>query len=386
MVIQSIGYGGTVTEDNTSLWLPDAGGVPYTVDGIDGFAPSVNTGTARAVTVKAGMAAGCGIRDVMDEDAVVTFDEVTSGVRWDMLVLRRSWAGAGGATALAVVKGTSSQNATFGTRNQDPGTVDDQPIALVQITAGQTQPTNLIDLRVWRGLGGAVAASDSVRQYITAVGARLLIGYPPLEWVRVINPATGAPVWTIYRVDAASQVNGILPMRNGGLGAIIPERARLELGFGIPAGPIPLLAGGNAATARSALGLGGTTGPVPIANGGTGASTVAGARNALGLGNTGGVLPVANGGTGAAHTNTARKSLGFAGGQVELTTSGETTISTGLSGPIVVTLTIQGQEFAAGMVAWVTWKSASSGSFRAQLIGTAAGRQRTVNWIAMETS
>ena len=373
MVIQSIGYGGTVTEDNTSLWLPDAGGVPYTVDGIDGFAPSVNTGTARAVTVKAGMAAGCGIRDVMDEDAVVTFDEVTSGSRWDMLVLRRSWAGAGGVTVLAVVKGTSSQNATFGMRNQGPGTVDDQPLALVQVTAGQTQPTGLIDLRVWRGLGGAVAASDSVRQYITTIGARLLIGYPPLEWVRVINPATSTGVWTIYRVDAASQVSGkidaasqisgILPMASGGLGASNPTSARLNLGFGIPAGHIPMLAGsasGNstqAALARSELGLGLTNGPVPILNGGTGASTAA----------------------------NARKALGFASGRAELVVGASRSISTGLTGQLNVSLTIMGAELYEGLVPWITSIS-NAGVIQARLVGGPNGRERTVHWIAMVAS
>ena len=128
-------------------------------------------------------------------------------------------------------------------------------------------------------------------------------------------------------VDLAADITGILPIANGGTGlsaspSMLINLASTAAANVLAASPRPgvtgTLAPGNGGTGqtslqatRNAMGLGNTTGVLPAANGGTGQSSLQATRNAMGLGNTTGVLPVANGGTNSNSASGARSSLGI---------------------------------------------------------------------------
>lgn len=128
-------------------------------------------------------------------------------------------------------------------------------------------------------------------------------------------------------VTLTTDVIGILPLANGGTGlsvspSLLTNLASSEAAAVMTSAPrpgvtgvLPIANGGTGqstiAAARNALGLGNTDGALPVANGGTGQTTVAGIRNAIGLGNTDGALPIANGGTGAVDVTGAKNNFGI---------------------------------------------------------------------------
>lgn len=111
---------------------------------------AVNGAATRTCTIAIGTASACGVMVKSDAVESVVFDDVTTSgqTRWDAVVLRRNWT-----TNLAtfvVVKGTNALNApqVLPTLNDNPGTLHDQPLALVQLTYGSTIPTQVISLRL----------------------------------------------------------------------------------------------------------------------------------------------------------------------------------------------------------------------------------------------
>ncbi len=143
----SIGYEGTVTEAGWSK-LADLVGQPYAVGGPNDWAVSAVTGVDRTVRIAAGWGYGHGVLDTLDASVTVQHPLIASGVRWDTIVVRRDWttpAGSGTTTINYLVGGASSTIA--GTVRIGPGVVDDQVLALVQLTAGVQVPTAVIDLR-----------------------------------------------------------------------------------------------------------------------------------------------------------------------------------------------------------------------------------------------
>lgn len=185
-VVESVGYEGTVD-------YPDYGkgvvsGSRYSLDGASDLRPSrLLSGADRTVRVAAGVAQGWGIRDTCTQTDV-QLDTVSSGVRWDLIVLRRDWSGE--ETSFEVVQGGSSR--AIPSRDTNPGILDDQPIALVQITAGQQYPTDLVDLRCWAGDGGLVAVDALALDYLDIPGTRVNIG--STEYTRILS-ASGTASW-----------------------------------------------------------------------------------------------------------------------------------------------------------------------------------------------
>lgn len=128
-------------------------------------------------------------------------------------------------------------------------------------------------------------------------------------------------------VDLANDVTGILAVANGGTGlstspSMLTNLASTSAANVLAASPrpgvtgvLPIANGGTGQTSisavRNSLGLGNTSGALPVANGGTGQTSLQALRNAMGLGNTTDVLPVANGGTGANAAAGARSNLGI---------------------------------------------------------------------------
>lgn len=188
MAITSIGYDGSITE---LQWAALAGylGADYAVGGPDDWKVEAVAGQDRVVRVKAGDGYGHGVLDTSTADETLQLPLVASGSRWDLVCAHRDWQPPGGATTFGYVQGTATQQLPGG-RLADPGVQDDQPLALVQVTAGQQMPTGIVDLRTWPSkvitAGSLLALPDAAVGTIGQVAGA--------EYVCALD-STGAPVW-----------------------------------------------------------------------------------------------------------------------------------------------------------------------------------------------
>jgi hypothetical protein len=171
---------------------PAIGSSQYGVGGATDFKVTAHPTTPLTVNVAEGLAWGHGVVDESDSVIAVTCTApAPGGTRWDMICVRRDWTPpVGGPTTVTKVEGGTSRLLPAG-RENDPGTLDDQPVALVLWTYGSTQPTTIVDLRVWGGDGGLYAADDLVRAYMTRLGT-------------VINIAGTIWQYTVDAEDAAT--------------------------------------------------------------------------------------------------------------------------------------------------------------------------------------
>lgn len=145
MAITSAGYDGSVDEVQ---WAGLAAflGTPYAVANSGDWAVTTVAGADRTVRVAVGVGYGHGVRDASSTTVDLQLPTIASGTRWDLIAARRNWQPAAGTTTFVVVTGTSAQAIPAG-RLVNAGVQDDQLLALVQVTAGQTVPTAVIDLR-----------------------------------------------------------------------------------------------------------------------------------------------------------------------------------------------------------------------------------------------
>ena len=187
MAIVSAGYAGTVTDAQWAKMVPHVGVAMMSVDDFGSFRVTAAAGT-RTVRVAAGSASAAGIYDTSDAAVNVVLGDVASGVRWDLIVLRRNWASK--ASSVVAIPGSSTK--TLPSRNKTPGTTFDQPLALVRVTAGSTVIQEVVDLRVAVTNGGAVGWDDLTRSYLTELGTVIRIG--DVVWYRVTN-SSGAATW-----------------------------------------------------------------------------------------------------------------------------------------------------------------------------------------------
>lgn len=198
----SSGYDGTVDEKQLAALLPRVGACEYGVDGETDFQVSAVAGADRTVRIRAGLAWGHSVFDVSDADVNVQLGAVSTGSRWDLVVLRRDWQPAKGVSSIVVIPGTSDKTASAaggGNRKTSPGVVDDQPLALVRVTSGSTVIAEVVDLRAWARNGGAFVVDSLALGYLGKPGARVFVGaveYAYLkaavagfEWVRVAGLA-----------------------------------------------------------------------------------------------------------------------------------------------------------------------------------------------------
>lgn len=185
-MITSKGYEGSIDYADWAT-ITSHMGAQYGVVGKDSFAVAAGTGD-RVISVQPGTAAGQGILDESDAVEQLVGAPVASGNRWDLVALRRSWGSA--ASTLVLIQGTSA--ASIPARSTSPGVEDDQPIALVRFSAGQTAVQEIIDLRVWHGDGGLAARHPLVRDYLTRIGTRIWIN--GITWVIGFD-ASGNQTW-----------------------------------------------------------------------------------------------------------------------------------------------------------------------------------------------
>lgn len=188
MTITSVGYDGTVDEVQ---WARIAAslGADYAVLGNTDWQVTTVVGQDRTVQVAAGSGFGHGVLDVNDAAVTLQLPVVASGTRWDLVVARRNWQPVGGTTVFAVVQGTASKGIPSG-RLVGPGVQDDQPLALVQVTAGQTLPTAVVDLRAFPSK--VITVGDLLALPAARLGTEAVVG--TTRYRRVLD-ANSNPVW-----------------------------------------------------------------------------------------------------------------------------------------------------------------------------------------------
>ncbi|HVH54481.1 MAG TPA: hypothetical protein VNA32_10180, partial [Actinomycetota bacterium] len=221
----------------------------YGVLGDGDFKVTAVTGADRTVSIATGSAWGKGVFDTNSANITIQLDTISTGTRWDLIAIHRNWSGAGGTTTVIKINGSSSK--AIPARSTDPGNLDDQPLALVQVTAGQTQPTAIVDLRVWAGNGGSHASDVLALNYLTRLGAQVTIAGE--EWGYLHNPA-GTPAWAKLNSPTAVGLFGT----GGALVGLPPA---------VSGGPQFLMQAGSTVTTTDSNGFAGINFPTPFPNG-----------------------------------------------------------------------------------------------------------------------
>lgn len=193
----SHGYDTTTVNPYTeTAWadaFPSIGTAKYGVRSPLHWKVTAVAGQDRTVSIGAGEGFGCGVTDKTVDNETIQLDTISSGSRWDLIAVRRDWTPTGGESKFVKVNGGSTKTIPGG-RQTGPGNIDEQPIALVQVTAGQTQPTAIVDLRTWSGDGGAIVANDDlVRSFLNSTGTQITIG--GTTWTRRVG-ANDTPEWS----------------------------------------------------------------------------------------------------------------------------------------------------------------------------------------------
>lgn len=183
----------------------------------------------RQVNISVGIFGGRGILDRITSVQTVTLPIVASGTRWFMIVARRDFnSGVFETSFSAIDAGTS--NTTIPAREilTQSNPKDDQPLALVPLTAGDTVPGTPIRLGVFGGNSSFNAFSELVLQYMDEHGMEIRIG--STLWRRVINPAGNSRVWETTGPGssvALTSVTGGFGSAQSGWGSVTPNPHRL---------------------------------------------------------------------------------------------------------------------------------------------------------------
>ena len=208
MTIVSRGYEGQIMPNVEWAEWQQGAGHEYVASHYDAGRVTVVTSTPLTVRVNPGPTVdglrtgigGGGVYDIITAPEDITITDALPGAgqsKWYTTVAHRTWQTTQ-ATTFTMLTGTSTP-AIAASRQKTPGEVDDQPLALVQVTNGTSglSITAVIDLRpVSRQQGEYIIAKpgarDLVMSYMNKVGYTLRVG--GVEWGRVLS--SGAPVWT----------------------------------------------------------------------------------------------------------------------------------------------------------------------------------------------
>lgn len=194
-ITESLGYGGPLDENDVPQWRTSFAGTYGVVDEA-AWKVTIKPAVDRTVTVAAGVGYGHGVIDTNGAPVDVgPLDALASGTRYDLIVAHRDWSGTGGTTTFDVVTGTSSQTAAFASRDQTPGDVDDQPLAVVRVTGNGAGGViaEVTPIRCWQANGGAYAEHSLALQYLTEVATEVRIGAQ--VWSRTID-SSGNAAWS----------------------------------------------------------------------------------------------------------------------------------------------------------------------------------------------
>ena len=183
----SYGYDGPIAANEWAL-MQQVIGIDYSAATKDACRVTANTS---GVQVAAGQIGGWGVLDVVTASQQVNLSAPGSGASWWMIVARRNWT-TKATTFVAIAAGTSRPS-ILPTRLTAPGTQDDQPLALVGWTAGQSQPGSVVDLRVIGIAGQQLAFDTQALQYLTIPGRQVRVG--TANWICGVNSTTGTIEW-----------------------------------------------------------------------------------------------------------------------------------------------------------------------------------------------
>lgn len=189
MTWTSLGYDGSINEVGEAIRTPHSGASTPIVVGPTDFKVSPITSADRTLSVAAGAAWGSGVYASSDTPITVQLGVVASSNRWDAVVLRRDW-------NTNTTQVTSVQNTLLNSKTvpsgiqQSPGNVEDQLLALVQVTAGQSVPTSIVDLRCFASK--IITCSDLLAIPNPRLGMVAMVG--TVRWSRVLD-ANGNPTW-----------------------------------------------------------------------------------------------------------------------------------------------------------------------------------------------
>lgn len=166
----SLGYAGEITEVTGKDFWNRIGASKYGVVGPNDLKVSTTTGD-RMLLINSGVAWGHNIEDTLVTSPSVQLDSVSSGSRWDLVVVRRDVTAK---TSVEVVKGTASKVLpSLTTANTSHA---DQPLALCRVDANVTTVQEIVDLRCWAANGGVLIANLLARDYLNIPGARVMLG------------------------------------------------------------------------------------------------------------------------------------------------------------------------------------------------------------------
>ncbi|OZD48569.1 hypothetical protein CH252_18735 [Rhodococcus sp. 06-1477-1B] len=179
--------GGTVFAPEWAVLSGSAGGNPY---GVVGDAWKITPGAAdRELVISAGTGFGWGVLDTTTAEARIQLPAPSSGTVRHLIVVHRDWQAR--QSSFKNIPGSSGY--TLPSRETAVGLADDQPIALVAVTAGQAQIGEVTDLRVWPGAGGVYGANGQVLQYLDTPGTVILL--PDDSRAERVIDGLGNQVW-----------------------------------------------------------------------------------------------------------------------------------------------------------------------------------------------
>ncbi len=133
-----------------------------------------------------------------------------------MVVLRRDFIAK--TTTLEIVQGGSTPAIPTRLHSVTTG-VDEQPLWLAKVVAGQTTIQGWRDLRLWHGPGGCVAKDPLVLDYNVRPGAQITIGND--VYTRTVDPQSNVTSW-LKTTNTLSpiQLFGYGPALSGGTPAL----------------------------------------------------------------------------------------------------------------------------------------------------------------------
>lgn len=210
MTINSYGYDGTITE---APWAPLSKmlGTDYAVADSGDFKPTGVAGQAQTISFAAGAAFGQGVLVTSDSAVSVQFASIASGTRWDAGVLRRNWS-TNSSSVIAITGAGSAQVIPSGVLSSAGIAQDDQLLCLAQFTAGQTQPTQLLDLRTF---ASKVITAASLQAFKTAVlGQEVVVG--GVRYRRESDVVSGALTWEPITGRVFDSTYGWMPLTLAG--------------------------------------------------------------------------------------------------------------------------------------------------------------------------
>lgn len=215
MTIVSRGYEGQIMPNLPWAEWQQCAGHEYVASHYDAGRVTVVTSTPLTVRVNAGPVVrglragigGHGVYDIITVAEDITISNALPGAgqsKWYTIAARRTWQTTQ-ATTLVALTGTAAEAIAAG-RQQTPGTVDEQPLALVQVTNGTSglAITAVRDLRPVSQGGEYVidpASRDVVMSYFNKPGYRLRVG--DTAYVRTI--IGGIEAW---QPDGAAVLSG----------------------------------------------------------------------------------------------------------------------------------------------------------------------------------